>query len=654
MASQSLYRKWRSQTFADLVGQEAVTRTLLNAVREGRLAHAYLFCGPRGTGKTSAARLLAKAINCANPRAGEPCDECLSCREIAGGRSPDVIEIDAASNTGVDNIRDLRENASLLGSGGRYKLYIVDEAHMLSTQAFNALLKTLEEPPPHVIFVLATTEAHKVLPTVVSRCQRFDFRRIGVRAIVARLNHVARGEGLDLEPGAAELIARAAQGGLRDALSLLDQAMAYCGTRIDLEHTREMLGLADPGMIRTLIESVAEGDAAAGLHLIHTLVSGGADVRQAQQQLAEEWRALMLARAGADITRVMDSTTDEARATVALARRFTLDELMACARTVARTETPARGLPVPQLALELLFLECLRIHEGAQQPALDAPAARTPVLTQPGAAAPAAGDGRGAATQRQEPARAAALIAAVEDLDLAALDGASDAALPPVALAAAPGAVGAPADDAVALPSSDDGDVIATVRRQWQMIGKVCQQKSGKVKALLNDVHPLTVELGKPPVLVLEAAHEFHYKALREPTSSGIIEWAIEQVLDTSLRVRFVLAGRGATKTAKGRATGAAPDAPGPTPRDDFATATPQPEPPVEAYSGEHVAPAPPGSAAPRAQAGATATVAAPQPQRAVPETLDAEVRDDPIIQDILRACDAELVEFRVLNEDDA
>ncbi|HEU5347900.1 MAG TPA: DNA polymerase III subunit gamma/tau, partial [Ktedonobacterales bacterium] len=244
MASQSLYRKWRSQSFADLVGQEGVVRTLLNAVRDGRLAHAYLFCGPRGTGKTSVARLLAKAVNCQNPRDGEPCNECTSCQEITAGRSPDVIEIDAASNTGVDNIRELRENVNMLGSGGHHKVYVIDEVHMLSTAAFNALLKTLEEPPPHVIFVLATTEAHKVLATIVSRCQRFDFQRIRMRDITAHLRHVAEGEGLHLEPAAAEMIARAAQGGMRDALSLLDQAITFCGTRIDAESTRRMLGLA--------------------------------------------------------------------------------------------------------------------------------------------------------------------------------------------------------------------------------------------------------------------------------------------------------------------------------------------------------------------------------------------------------------------------
>src|SRR5579859_3752735 len=375
MASQSLYRKWRSQTFSDLIGQEAVVRTLLNAVREGRLAHAYLFCGPRGIGKTSMARLLAKAVNCANPRNGEPCNECVSCQEITAGRSPDVIEIDAASNTGVDNIRDLRESAGLLGSGGRYKVYVVDEVHMLSTQAFNALLKTLEEPPPHVLFVLATTEAHKVLSTIVSRCQRFDFRRISPRDIVARLQHVAEGEGLSLEPAAADLLARAAQGGMRDALSLMDQAMAYCGTSIDLERTRTMLGLADPGAIRRIIEHVAAQQSAEGLHIINEMVTNGADLRQLNAQLSDEWRALVLARAGADVAALMDRSEDEAREITALAQHFSLEELAACARVFTRNDAPARGLPVPQLALELSFLECLAIKRNGASSTVTQPSA---------------------------------------------------------------------------------------------------------------------------------------------------------------------------------------------------------------------------------------------------------------------------------------
>ncbi|HEY7974423.1 MAG TPA: DNA polymerase III subunit gamma/tau, partial [Ktedonobacterales bacterium] len=370
MASQSLYRKWRSQTFSDLIGQEAVTRTLLNAVRDGRLAHAYLFCGPRGTGKTSAARLLAKAVNCATPHNGEPCNECLSCREITGGRSPDVIEIDAASNTGIDNIRDIRDSAALMGSGGHYKVYVVDEVHMLSTQAFNALLKTLEEPPPHVIFVLATTEAHKVLATVVSRCQRFDFRRHTMRNIVARLDHIAQGEGLALDPAAAELLARSAQGGMRDAVSLLDQAVAFCGDQITYAGVRGMLGLADAAALRTLIAYVAARRPAEGLDLINDLVASGADLRQLNAQLIEEWRALMLARAGADVARLMDRTDDDAREIAALGAQFTLDQLMACARIFTRNEGPARGLPIPQLALELVFLECVSVCDPTRPAAI--------------------------------------------------------------------------------------------------------------------------------------------------------------------------------------------------------------------------------------------------------------------------------------------
>src|SRR5437660_9236529 len=271
MTSQSLYRKWRSQTFDDLVGQEPIIRTLKNALKSDNIKHAYLFTGPRGTGKTSTARLLAKTVNCSNPKDGEPCNECLQCREITAGNSFNVIEIDAASNRGIANIRELRERIMVPPSTGKYKVYVLDEAHMLTTEAFNALLKTLEEPPEYAIFVMATTDVHKMLPTVLSRCQRFDFKRITTRQIVARLNFVAEQEQVKLERSAAELIARAAAGGMRDALSLLDQAIAYAGNEISLAHIQSMLGVADPRAISKFVTCVAELDGSGMLHFSNVL-----------------------------------------------------------------------------------------------------------------------------------------------------------------------------------------------------------------------------------------------------------------------------------------------------------------------------------------------------------------------------------------------
>src|SRR5947209_6490316 len=311
MTSQTLYRKWRSQTFDELVGQEDIVQTLKNALKSGNLRHAYLFTGPRGTGKTSTARLLAKTVNCEHPRDGEPCNECMQCREITAGNSLNVIEIDAASNRGIDNIRELRERIMVPPASGKYKVYVLDEAHMLTTEAFNALLKTLEEPPGYAIFVLATTDVHKMLPTVLSRCQRFDFKRFTTRQIVEHLNFVAGQEHIKIERTAAELIGRAAAGGMRDALSLLDQAIAYSGNEISLAQVQTMLGVADPRAVQKLVSNVAQLDSVAVLHLIHELSEAGADLRQLNIQVGEYWRSMMLAKAGADISIILDLTEDE-------------------------------------------------------------------------------------------------------------------------------------------------------------------------------------------------------------------------------------------------------------------------------------------------------------------------------------------------------
>ena len=672
MASQSLYRKWRSQTFADLVGQEEVVRTLLNAVRDGRLAHAYLFCGPRGTGKTSVARLLAKAINCQNPHDGEPCNECISCQEITGGRSPDVIEIDAASNTGVDNIRELRENVNLLGSDGHHKVYIIDEVHMLSTSAFNALLKTLEEPPPHVIFVLATTEAHKVLPTIISRCQRFDFRRHRMRDIVSHLHHIAEGEGLTLEPAAAEMIARAAQGGMRDALSLLDQAITFCGTEIDAQSIRGMLGLADPAALRALIEAVADQNTADGLERIHALVSGGADPRQLSAQYAEEWRALMLARAGADVATIMDRTAEEAQATVDLARRFSLEELAACARVFARNEQPARGLPVPQLALELAFLECVGVcaHGGLANDF-------APVETQSRPAAPArVTHSPQPVSQRESPPVVAAhQPAPVAGSSLRDESGAEDMmatpaddALPearaveapvptPISASPEPSQVG-PEQDAALV------NMLRDIQRRWTMIKKVCKQKSSMVSGLLSDAQPVRLDAGSPLSLTVAVKWPFHLEKLREPSKREAVEWALEQVLEQPVRVRLVLASDGGS----GQPATKPPQRP---------SSPPTPSSQSDASAPNNIVPFPTAQAAGSSRPTQTHTSHTTQTKRAADQppispsfppadaatsagkhqpdvaALEREVRDDPVIQELIRMGGTELAEVRPLDDGD-
>ncbi|MBN1246990.1 MAG: DNA polymerase III subunit gamma/tau [Anaerolineae bacterium] len=352
--AQALYRRWRPQTFDDVVGQEHIVQTLRHALRTEHIHHAYLLAGPRGTGKTTTARLIAKAVNCQAPLEERPCNQCEICQAVNDGRLMDLIEIDAASNTGVDNIRDLLEKVGYRPAQATYKVYVVDEVHMLSTAAFNALLKTLEEPPAHVIFVLATTEVHKIPETILSRCQRFEFRRIPLEALVTRLRVIAEAEGIEAELEALELIGRAATGSMRDAISLFDQLSA--GDAITADYVRLMLGAERREVVRSLLAAWVDRNLSEGLSVINRAIDGGADPRQLARQTADYLRGLLLIRLGAGQTWV-DPTTEERVIFDEMANRADPDRLVAAVRHFSDVAAKQRTGWQPQLPLELAFVE---------------------------------------------------------------------------------------------------------------------------------------------------------------------------------------------------------------------------------------------------------------------------------------------------------
>ncbi len=354
MGSEVFYRKWRPQTLSEVVGQEPVTQTLRHAVESGKIAHAYLFCGPRGTGKTSMARILAKAVNCPSKSGGEPCNACDMCRSIAEGRALDVIEIDAASNRGIDEIRSLREKANYAPSLARYKVYIIDEVHMLTEAACNALLKTLEEPPPHVIFVLATTEAHKVITTIISRCQRFNFHRLRQTEIVDKLRLICKKEGIHIEPGSLELIARAATGSLRDAENILQQMIAYYGNRIKLDQIQAELGITRDSRIRELARCVATRDVAGGLKTVNSLNRDGVDLRQFNLGLVEYLRGLLLAKSRCE--EALDVTSEDLAEMRSLITSVPMYYLVKAVKSFSSIDFHSDNYSA--LSLEMALLDC--------------------------------------------------------------------------------------------------------------------------------------------------------------------------------------------------------------------------------------------------------------------------------------------------------
>jgi DNA polymerase III subunit gamma/tau len=506
--TQSLYRKYRPATFASdsLVGQGHISRTLQNAIAQDRVAHAYLFCGPRGTGKTSTARLLAKAVNCLDPDpANRPCNECSACVAINQNRATDVIEIDAASNRGIEDMRDLREQVKYAPTQLRNKIYIIDEAHRLTKDAFNAFLKTLEEPPPNTIFVLATTEPEELLETVASRCQRFDFHRIPASDMNSHLRHIADAESIPIDDESIEIIVRQATGSARDALGLLDMLAVSAGRdgagQIDATLVRQMLGLSQDQRTVALLEAIASGDLPAGLRTISEAVESGQDIRSFGRQIISALRLLMLLRAGAHPAEADEAVRD-------LAGRFELPDLLRINRQFSEVDFAIRNGGFPQLPLELALVGSIVDAGTVGEPARrSAPAeerrpelARQPVShrqterpVRPQAPEPEPATSK-AEPPRQKPSRQTSGQVAKGTLDV----------------------------------------FVA----KWDMIRTEVKTIDRKVDALLASTDPGDF---RDSTLTLVAAYPFHRGKLNEPKVKAIIEDAVERTVQQRVAVRTVL-----------------------------------------------------------------------------------------------------------------
>jgi DNA polymerase III subunit gamma/tau len=566
MASQALYRKWRSQTFDQVVSQEHVVQTLRNALRDERVAHAYLFAGPRGTGKTSMARLLAKAVNCIGETDDKPCNVCPICNSITEGRALDLIEIDAASNRGIDEVRDLRDKVRFRPNECHYRVYILDEAHMLTTPAFNALLKTLEEPPDHAIFVLVTTEPHSIPITILSRCQRFDFRRIPLAKIVGHLERVAEEEGISITTPALELVARQATGSMRDALSLLDQLMAFRHEEITDIRVHEVLGTAPEGAMGQIVGAIADSDLASGIRALNEAMDRGAEPRQLTRDLLEYMRGVLVlvVGGGVDLLNVSAETADEMRA---LTGRMEADRLLTAIRAFNQAGLDLKSGMHPRLPLEMALVGAVLSAEGpaevssvakeaggvAQRP--QTPARQPAGNARGGEPRPRSAVVREKAPEPQEGTRASSRGIAARQVEASARSGAELA--PPAkqtgpakpagtSKRVGPGKPNVPEKAAAPAPESEskptlqrDGGAThdaAWFHDNWDRVIDAVKDRNRSVVALLNgSCEPMDVDGN---VLTIGFYHDFHRKMLDQDKNKGVLEAALADLTGGAMGIK--------------------------------------------------------------------------------------------------------------------
>ncbi|MGG2197327.1 MULTISPECIES: DNA polymerase III subunit gamma/tau [Paenibacillus] len=534
MAHIALYRTWRPQSFQDMVGQKHIVQTLQNSLREGRFSHAYLFSGPRGTGKTSAAKILAKAVNCLNGPGVEPCNRCEACLRITEGAVMDVVEIDAASNRGVEEIRDIRDKVKYAPTEVRQKVYIIDEVHMLTTEAFNALLKTLEEPPAHVMFILATTEPHRLPATIISRCQRFDFRRVALEEQVERLRQVCAKEGIAIDEDALAFIARLSDGGMRDALSLLDQIIAFSGERVTYEDVLSITGGMASDQFEKLAQAIQDRDIGAALALIDAFMQEGKSADKCMENLIYYFRDLLMVKMVPNSEALTERILDVKRFT-AVAERFTGEALIAMIDTLNYYQTEMKYSVQPQTLLEVAVM---KLCSGS------------PVTgRQGGADTASAGSGDGQTIQRQD-ALVGQLLSRIERLEsqLAAL----------VKQGVAPGGGAAPAGGssgggrsapapAVSRRSIEklDAYVAGIDSPEFRHAAQQWSQVLGRVKELKITVHAWLVD-GEPvglsdTNLLVAFKSAMHRETSERPANKQLIEQAFQEVIGQPYRLVTVM-----------------------------------------------------------------------------------------------------------------
>lgn len=481
----SLYRQYRSQNFDEIIGQTVIVQTLKNAIKNNRLAHAYLFSGPRGTGKTSTARILAKALNCKEGSTTSPCNKCDNCEKIRTGHSVDVIEIDAASNRGIDEIRELRERVRYAPLEGRYKVYIIDEVHMLTSEAFNALLKTLEEPPAHTIFVLATTESQKVPMTIASRCQRLEFGRLKLDEIKNQLNKIAAAEGFTIEEKALDLVARSAEGAMRDAISLLDQLVSFSGHQIKYDDVVTLLGTADEELLFSFGEAAAAGDLKSVLELIRKGMEEGRSMQQVARNLVLHFRNLLHLKVGSGES--LELTADHLKRLANQADKFSLARIKEIISALARAELDMKWHPHARLVLEVAMMELL-------------------------------GEGNKVAVERLETVKVDSQSAPAKTLNIK------------------------PSTIPAAQPQlTDDDNELSKVKEHWPAILESMRKKSIYGYVSLHEGEPIELNGKGKLVIGFRRGYSFHKERLEETKNKQALEDSIREVVGQPLPIECMI-----------------------------------------------------------------------------------------------------------------